>query len=77
MDFDEKTRTALEIIDDAIEAHGGGGVTSDFGLARMDANMRSLRLADGPDEVNRRSIARIELKKQAERSGIDLSRRRA
>ncbi len=51
---------ALRIIDDAIQAHGGGGVTSDFGLARMYANQRTLRLADGPDEVHNRTIARME-----------------
>ncbi|MCP5042642.1 MAG: acyl-CoA dehydrogenase [bacterium] len=55
---------ALKIIDDAIQAHGGGGVTSDFGLAGMYAGMRTLRLADGPDEVHRRTIARLELKRQ-------------
>ncbi len=54
---------ALKIIDDAIQAHGGGGVTEDFGLARMWAHMRSLRLADGPDEVHRRAIARMEFRK--------------
>ncbi len=58
---------ALKIIDDAIQAHGGGGVTSDFGLARAYAGMRTLRLADGPDEVHRRTIARLEFKKQRER----------
>ena len=61
---------ALQIIDDAIQAHGGAGVTEDFGLARTWANLRTLRLADGPDEVHRRAIARIELRKQAERAGI-------
>jgi acyl-CoA dehydrogenase len=54
---------ALRIIDDAIQAHGGGGVTSDFGLARMYANQRTLRLADGPDEVHNRTIARMEFAK--------------
>jgi acyl-CoA dehydrogenase len=62
---------ALRIIDDAIQAHGGGGVTSDFGLARTWASMRTLRLADGPDEVHRRTVARIELKRQRERAGIE------
>ena len=62
---------ALKIIDDAIQAHGGGGVTNDFGLARAWAGMRTLRLADGPDEVHRRAIARIELRKQASRAGIE------
>ncbi|MFP6580765.1 MAG: acyl-CoA dehydrogenase family protein [Myxococcota bacterium] len=57
---------ALRIIDDAIQAHGGAGVTSDFGLAKTYAGMRTLRLADGPDEVHRRTIARIEFKRQRE-----------
>lgn len=56
-------RMALQIIDDAIQAHGGGGVTTDFGLAKAYANIRTLRLADGPDEVHLRAIARSELKK--------------
>ena len=56
-------RVALKVIDDAIQAHGGGGVTSDFGLARAYASMRSLRLADGPDEVHCRTIARLEFKR--------------
>ncbi len=63
---------ALQVIDDAIQAHGGGGVTNDFGLARAWANMRTLRLADGPDEVHRRAIARLELKRQAQQAGIEL-----
>ena len=54
---------ALKIIDDAIQAHGGGGVTSDFGLARAYAGQRTLRLADGPDEVHARTIARMEFGK--------------
>jgi alkylation response protein AidB-like acyl-CoA dehydrogenase len=60
---------ALKIIDDAIQAHGGGGVSGDFGLASDYANVRTLRLADGPDEVHRRTITRLELKKQAARGG--------
>jgi acyl-CoA dehydrogenase len=60
---------ALRILDDAIQAHGGGGVTTDFGLASVWASVRTLRLADGPDEVHRRTIARIELKRQRERTG--------
>jgi alkylation response protein AidB-like acyl-CoA dehydrogenase len=56
-------RIALQIIDDAIQAHGGGGVTTDYGLARAYANIRTLRLADGPDEVHNRAIARNEFKK--------------
>jgi acyl-CoA dehydrogenase len=54
---------ALKIIDDAIQAHGGGGVTSDFGLAKAFAGQRTLRIADGPDEVHRRTVARMEFGK--------------
>ncbi len=54
---------ALKIIDDAVQAHGAGGVTEDFGTARAWARIRTLRLADGPDEVHRRAIARLEFKK--------------
>jgi acyl-CoA dehydrogenase len=54
---------ALRIIDDAIQAHGGGGVTTDFGLASAYATQRTLRLADGPDEVHARTIARMEFGK--------------
>ena len=53
-------RMALKIIDDAIQAHGGAGVTTDFGLAKQYASMRTMRLADGPDEVHNRAIARME-----------------
>jgi acyl-CoA dehydrogenase len=55
---------ALRIIDRAIQVHGGGGVSDDFPLAAMYAHMRTLRLADGPDEVHRMSIARQELRRQ-------------
>ena len=55
---------ALKIIDDAIQAHGGGGVTTDFGLARAWAHSRLLRIADGPDEVHRNQIAKLELRRQ-------------
>lgn len=54
---------ALNIIDKAIQALGGAGVSDDFPLASSWANIRTLRLADGPDEVHRRQIARLELKK--------------
>jgi acyl-CoA dehydrogenase len=54
---------ALRVIDRAIQAHGGAGVTSDFPLAKMWSNTRTLRLADGPDEVHTEAIARYELKK--------------
>jgi acyl-CoA dehydrogenase len=53
------------IIDRAIQAHGAGGVSQDFPLANLWAAARSLRLADGPDEVHKRSLARRELKKYA------------
>ena len=55
---------ALSVIDDAIQAFGGAGVSEDVGLARAYAAIRTLRLADGPDEVHRRAIARLEFKKQ-------------
>ena len=55
---------ALKIIDRAIQVHGGGGVSEDFPLAWMWAHIRTLRLADGPDEVHKLSIARQELKQQ-------------
>ena len=52
-----------KILDWAIQAHGGGGVSDDFGLARAYAHARTLRLADGPDEVHRNQIGRLELRK--------------
>jgi acyl-CoA dehydrogenase len=52
---------ALKVIDRAIQVHGGGGVSDDFPLAWMYAHLRTLRLADGPDEVHKLSIARREL----------------
>jgi acyl-CoA dehydrogenase len=56
---------ACQVIDWAIQAHGGAGVTDDFGLAQAYAHARALRLADGPDEVHRNAIAKIELGEQA------------
>jgi len=53
---------ALKVIDRAIQVHGGGGVSDDFPLAWSYAHMRTLRLADGPDEVHKRTIARQELR---------------
>ncbi len=52
---------ACDVIDMAIQAHGGAGVSGDFPLAYSYANQRTLRLADGPDEVHRQSIAKLEL----------------
>ena len=57
---------ALKILDDAIQAHGGGGVSQHFELAHAWAAMRTLRFADGPDEVHNRAIARNEFGKYAE-----------
>jgi acyl-CoA dehydrogenase len=54
---------ALRVIDRAIQAHGGAGVCQDFELASMWASARTLRLADGPDEVHIESIAKLELAK--------------
>jgi acyl-CoA dehydrogenase len=56
---------ALRVLDRAIQAHGGAGVSDDFGLAAAWANARTLRLADGPDEVHREAIAKLELQKYA------------
>ncbi len=53
-------RMALRIIDDAIQGHGGGGVSSDYELSKAYAMVRALRLADGPDEVHNRAIAKLE-----------------
>ncbi|MFF4566326.1 acyl-CoA dehydrogenase family protein [Streptomyces sp. NPDC001435] len=53
---------ALKVVDRAIQVHGGAGVTEDFPLAMMYAQLRTLRLADGPDEVHKRAIARHELR---------------
>ena len=54
---------ALKVIDRAIQVHGGAGVCDDFPLARMWAHLRTLRLADGPDEVHKRTIAQRELRR--------------
>ena len=56
---------ALKILDDAVQAHGGAGVSQDFELAVNWANIRTLRFADGPDEVHNRAIARAELGRHA------------
>ena len=56
---------ALRVIDRAIQTHGGGGLSQDFPLASMWAGARTLRFADGPDEVHRRQIARRELRAYA------------
>jgi acyl-CoA dehydrogenase len=56
-------QVALKIVDRAIQVHGGGGVSDDFPLASMYAELRTLRLADGPDEVHKRTITQRELRK--------------
>jgi acyl-CoA dehydrogenase len=55
---------ALKIVDRAIQVHGGGGVSDDFPLAWLYAHLRALRLADGPDEVHKRTIAMTELRRR-------------
>jgi acyl-CoA dehydrogenase len=60
-------KIALKVVDRAIQVHGGGGVTDDFPLALAWAHLRTLRLADGPDEVHKRAIARQELRKYSDR----------
>lgn len=57
---------ALKVIDRAIQVHGGGGVCDDYPLATMWAHQRALRLADGPDEIHKRTIARRELRRVAD-----------
>lgn len=57
---------ALKILDDAVQAHGGAGMSEDFRLANAWASVRTLRLADGPDEVHSRAIARAEFARYAE-----------
>lgn len=65
---------ALKIIDDAIQAHGAAGVSEDFGLASAYAHQRTLRLADGPDEVHARSIARAEFGKYGGRDAMNAAK---
>ena len=67
---------ACQIIDWAMQVHGGGGVSDDFGLARAYAGARTLRFADGPDEVHRNAIAKQEIGEQTSIAEA-LSRKRA
>jgi acyl-CoA dehydrogenase len=62
---------ACRVVDDAIQAFGGIGTANDFGLAAMYATARLLRLADGPDEVHRMQLGRMELKEQASKGPIE------
>ena len=57
---------AGQVIDWAMQLHGGGSVSDDFGLARAYASTRTLRFADGPDEVHRNAIAKLELARYAD-----------
>lgn len=57
---------ALRVVDRAMQVHGGAGVCQDFGLAEAYANLRTLRFADGPDEVHTDQIGRLELRKYAD-----------
>jgi alkylation response protein AidB-like acyl-CoA dehydrogenase len=70
-------RMALRVLDDAIQAFGGAGVSDDPGLAKMYAGIRTLRLADGPDEVHNRAIARLEFGKYGGKEAIAAAKARA
>jgi acyl-CoA dehydrogenase len=63
-------RAALQVIDRAMQTFGGAGIGPDTVLPRMYAGVRSLRFADGPDEVHLRDIARLEVKRQDLAKGI-------
>ena len=62
----------LEITDEAVQMHGAMGVTQDVPLARMWTSLRTLRLADGPDAVHRRQVARAELKRSTNQKMVVL-----
>jgi acyl-CoA dehydrogenase len=62
-------RAALDVVDKAIQVHGGAGVSDDTPLAAMWAGLRTLRIADGPDEIHVRSVARTELAPYVQRGG--------
>jgi len=68
---------ACQVIDWAMQVHGGGGVCQDFGLASAYAHARTLRFADGPDEVHRNAVAKMELGEQTSIADSMRSRRRA
>ena len=65
--------TTLRVLDRAIQAHGGAGVSDDFPLAYLWSAARTLRLADGPDEVHRAQVARLELKKERQARAKEVS----
>jgi acyl-CoA dehydrogenase len=62
-------RMALEVIDQAVQMHGGAGISQDFPLARMWTAVRTLRFADGPDAVHRGVVAKTELKRYSNEGG--------
>lgn len=64
---------AHQVVDWAIQAFGGAGLTNDFLLSQMFANSRSMRLLDGPDEVHRNQIGRLELQRQRAKSNAEAS----
>ena len=64
---------AHQVVDWAIQAFGGAGLTNDFLLSSMFANARSMKLLDGPDEVHRNQIGRLELQRQRARSDVETS----
>jgi len=68
---------ACQVIDWAMQAHGGGGVAEDFGLAAAYAHARTLRFADGPDEVHRNQIAKLEIGEQTTVAEAVAPKRRA
>ncbi|KAG2458371.1 ACD11 dehydrogenase, partial [Polypterus senegalus] len=57
-------RMACKVVDCAIQVHGGGGVSQDFPLAQMYSLLRTLRIADGPDEVHLSAVTKMELRDQ-------------
>jgi alkylation response protein AidB-like acyl-CoA dehydrogenase len=64
------------VVDAAIQIHGAAGVCDDYGLTGLFAYARALRIADGPDEVHRALIARLELRAQAAAAGIEMGKGR-
>jgi acyl-CoA dehydrogenase len=64
MDLVAAPNMVCKVLDTAIQARGGPGVTKDFGLGHANAMVRAMRIFDGPDEVHRNQIAKLELRKQ-------------
>ena len=68
---------ACKVIDWAMQVHGGGGISDDFGLAYAYAHARAIRFADGPDEVHRNQIGRLEIGEQTSLGEALAAKRRA